>query len=305
MNRSKFEKPFVRSGCDSPDAKHTTRRRVDALPFLLKMVACLFAYVQWWENVAHIHPRLAYGPDIRISTPSYQSPHHRFFLLLRAIFVRLFFFGVYSKYSYIGESKRVIQLIQISTHTLLLKRARKTHHHLYQGLYYVVVVVVMTKKRCLLLSCKTFVVFVSLFLWCSEVHRRRRRRPLLLRLGDDDDDDDVDFIRCVPKTQKESIDAAIRSSSSANNNNNNNSAKRRRVLTKMARKERRSMYDFESRCGCLDEDDIWKDLLSVGVANETLTKKERDDEKDFETTTDAEKHFACHEFLTQYGKYVS
>ena len=72
------------------------RRRVDALPFLLKMVACLFAYVQWWENVAHIHPRLAYGPDIRISTPSYyQSPHRRFFLLLRAIFVRLFF-GVYS-----------------------------------------------------------------------------------------------------------------------------------------------------------------------------------------------------------------
>ena len=65
------------------------------------------------------------------------------------------------------------------------------------------------------------------------------------------------------------------------------------------------MYDFESRCGCLDEDDIWKDLLLVGVANETLTKKERDDEKDFETTTDAEKHFACHEFLTQYGKYVS
>ena len=37
-------------------------------------------------------------------------------------------------------------------------------------------------------------------------------------------------------------------------------------------------------------------------ANETLTKKERD-EKNRET--DAEKHFASHEFLTQYGKYVS
>ena len=60
------------------------------------------------------------------------------------------------------------------------------------------------------------------------------------------------------------------------------------------------MYDFESRCGCLNEDDIWKDVL--GTTNETLTKKERD-EKNRET--DAEKHFACHEFLTQYGKYVS
>jgi len=162
----------------------------------------------------------------------------------------------------------------------------------------------MTKKRCLLLSCKTFVVFVSLFFVVFGSASKTTTTTFAAAFGDDDDDD-VDFIRCVPKTQKESIDAAIRSSSSANNNNNNNSAKRRRVLTKMARKERRSMYDFESRCGCLDEDDIWKDLLLVGVANETLTKKERDDEKDFETTTDAEKHFACHEFLTQYGKYVS
>ena len=145
---------------------------------------------------------------------------------------------------------------------------------------------------------RRFVVFVSLFF---VVFGSASKTTTTAFAAFGDDGDDVDFIRCVPETQKESIDAAIRSSSFANNNNN--SAKRRRLLT--ARKERRSMYDFESRCGCLDEDDIWKDLLLVGVANETLTKKERDDEKDFETTTDAEKHFACHEFLTQYGKYVS
>jgi hypothetical protein len=150
-----------------------------------------------------------------------------------------------------------------------------------------------------LLSCKTssssrpafaFVlfVFVSLVVFASNQSKTKN-----FAFGDDD----VDFIRCVPETQKESIDAAIRSSA-------NSPARRRRPSVdrtrRLARKERRSMYDFESRCGCLNEDDIWKDVL--GTTNETLTKKERD-EKNRET--DAEKHFACHEFLTQYGKYVS
>jgi len=63
------------------------RRRVHALPLVLKMILFLLVYVQYWENVRIIHYQLAYGPDIRISLA---RPRWWFGELFRALLTRLF-----------------------------------------------------------------------------------------------------------------------------------------------------------------------------------------------------------------------
>ena len=63
------------------------RRRVHALPLVLKMILFLLLYVQYWENVRTIHYQLAYGPDIRISLA---RPRWWFGELFRALLTRLF-----------------------------------------------------------------------------------------------------------------------------------------------------------------------------------------------------------------------
>ena len=63
------------------------RRRVHALPLVLKMILFLLVYVQYWENVRTIHYQLAYGPDIRISLA---RPRWWFGELFRALLTRLF-----------------------------------------------------------------------------------------------------------------------------------------------------------------------------------------------------------------------
>ena len=63
------------------------RRRVHALPLVLKMILFLLLYVQYWENVRIIHYQLAYGPDIRISLA---RPRWWFGELFRALLTRLF-----------------------------------------------------------------------------------------------------------------------------------------------------------------------------------------------------------------------
>ena len=63
------------------------RRRVHALPLVLKMILFLLLYVQYWENVRTIHYQLAYGPDIRIRLA---RPRWWFGELFRALLTRLF-----------------------------------------------------------------------------------------------------------------------------------------------------------------------------------------------------------------------
>jgi hypothetical protein len=63
------------------------RRRVHALPLVLKMILFLLVYVQYWEYVRTIHYQLAYGPDIRISLA---RPRWWFGELFRALLTRLF-----------------------------------------------------------------------------------------------------------------------------------------------------------------------------------------------------------------------
>ena len=63
------------------------RRRVHALPLVLKMILFLLVYVQYWENVRIVHYQLAYGPDIRISLA---RPRWWFGELFRALLTRLF-----------------------------------------------------------------------------------------------------------------------------------------------------------------------------------------------------------------------
>ena len=63
------------------------RRRVHALPLVLKMIFFLLVYVQYWENVRIVHYQLAYGPDIRISLA---RPRWWFGELFRALLTRLF-----------------------------------------------------------------------------------------------------------------------------------------------------------------------------------------------------------------------
>jgi hypothetical protein len=63
------------------------RRRVHALPLVLKMILFLLVYVQYWENVRIIHYQLAYGPDIRIRLA---RPRWWFGELFRALLTRLF-----------------------------------------------------------------------------------------------------------------------------------------------------------------------------------------------------------------------
>ena len=63
------------------------RRRVHALPLVLKMILFLLVYVQYWENGRIIHYQLAYGPDIRISLA---RPRWWFGELFRALLTRLF-----------------------------------------------------------------------------------------------------------------------------------------------------------------------------------------------------------------------
>ena len=63
------------------------RRRVHALPLVLKMILFLLVYVQYWEYVRTIHYQLAYGPDIRIRLA---RPRWWFGELFRALLTRLF-----------------------------------------------------------------------------------------------------------------------------------------------------------------------------------------------------------------------
>ena len=63
------------------------RRRVHALPLVLKMILFLLVYVQYWENVRIMHYQLAYGPDIRIRLA---RPRWWFGELFRALLERLF-----------------------------------------------------------------------------------------------------------------------------------------------------------------------------------------------------------------------
>lgn len=63
------------------------RRRVHALPFALKTVLFLLAYVNFWEKVCFIHRDLAYGPDIRIRVPRSWSAAILEFLV--SVFLRL------------------------------------------------------------------------------------------------------------------------------------------------------------------------------------------------------------------------
>ena len=65
----------------------TLRRRVHALPFALRTVLFLLAYVNFWEKVSFIHRDLAYGPDIRIRIPRSWSVAILEFLL--SVFLRL------------------------------------------------------------------------------------------------------------------------------------------------------------------------------------------------------------------------
>jgi len=63
------------------------RRRVRALPLVLKIILFLLVYVQYWENVRIIRYQLAYGPDIRIRAT---RPRWWFGELFRALLERLF-----------------------------------------------------------------------------------------------------------------------------------------------------------------------------------------------------------------------
>jgi len=97
--------------------------------------------------------------------------------------------------------------------------------------------------------------------------------------------------KCAAEKQKESIDRAMRSRIYRKKDGENNEDSITRAL---ARKEQRSMFDFESRCGCLAEEEIRKNL---GIGEES---KEEEEE-----SSDRERHFSCREFLEKYGDYVS
>ena len=97
--------------------------------------------------------------------------------------------------------------------------------------------------------------------------------------------------KCVSEKQKESIDRAMRSRSNLEKEGENNEDG---IIRALARREQRSMFNFESRCGCLAEEEIRKNL---GTGEESQEEEEE--------SSDRERHFSCREFLEKYGDYVS